>query len=151
MDSLYERLLIVTLTLYCTLDLWSSELSSNLVVHTIIVHLMCHFLAKYIYSGIHNLVQLWFSVWTAVQWYTLLPHVCSLLFVSLSSLCRNNGCQKCEVVLQDFHASFATFTVGHVIKSNCHAMLCISTAYAVMRCLSVCLCVCHVHELCQKE
>jgi len=37
----------------------------------------------------------------------------------------------------------------------CRAMLCISAAYAAMRCLSVCLsaclCVCHVRELCRKE
>jgi len=36
----------------------------------------------------------------------------------------------------------------------CHAVivvLCISMAYAVMHCLSVCLSVCHVHVLCQNE
>jgi len=33
----------------------------------------------------------------------------------------------------------------------CRAMLCISAAYAVMRCLSVCLYVCHVRKLCQNE
>ena len=37
----------------------------------------------------------------------------------------------------------------------CRAMLCISAAYAVMRCLSVrpsvCLCVCHVRGSCQNE
>ena len=34
---------------------------------------------------------------------------------------------------------------------NCRAMLCISAAYAVMRCLSVCLCVTHVRALCKNE
>jgi len=33
----------------------------------------------------------------------------------------------------------------------CRAMLCISAAYAGMRCLSVCVSVCHVRELCQYE
>jgi len=32
----------------------------------------------------------------------------------------------------------------------CRAMLCISAAYAVMRCLSVCSCVCHVRGLCRN-
>jgi len=31
------------------------------------------------------------------------------------------------------------------------AMLCMSAAYAVMQCLCVCLSICHVRELCQKE
>jgi len=34
--------------------------------------------------------------------------------------------------------------------SYCRAMLCISAAYAAIRCLSVCQCVCHVRELCQN-
>jgi len=33
------------------------------------------------------------------------------------------------------------------VRDFCRAMLCISAAYAVVRCL----CVCHVHELCQNE
>ena len=37
------------------------------------------------------------------------------------------------------------------ISFHCRAMRCISSAYAVMRCLSVCPCVCHVCELCQNE
>ena len=36
-----------------------------------------------------------------------------------------------------------------VVMIFCRAMLCISAAYAVMRCLSVC--VCHVRELRQNE
>jgi len=36
--------------------------------------------------------------------------------------------------------------------SFCHAMLCISAAYAVMRCLSVCVSVCcHVRGLCENK
>ena len=38
------------------------------------------------------------------------------------------------------------------VTSFCRTMLCISAAYAVMQCLSVCLCcVCHVCELCRNE
>ena len=33
----------------------------------------------------------------------------------------------------------------------CRAMLCISAAYAVMRCLSACVSVCHVRGFCQNE
>jgi len=33
----------------------------------------------------------------------------------------------------------------------CLAMLCITTAYAIMRCLSVCASVCHVHVFCRND
>ena len=59
---------------------------------------------------------------------------------------------------------FRQFTLEHykVCKSEvfekvipaidfCRAMLCISVAYAVMRCLSVCVCVRHVRGSCQNE
>jgi len=41
------------------------------------------------------------------------------------------------------------------MRDFCRAMLCISAAYAVMRCLCVCLCVClcarHVREFCRND
>ena len=48
--------------------------------------------------------------------------------------------------------SYATQLLLNLLQKDfCRAMLCISAAYAVMRCLCVRLRVCHVRELRQNE
>ena len=45
----------------------------------------------------------------------------------------------------------ASFLTSFAKVGFCRAMLTSSAAFAVMRCLCVCLSVCHVRELCQNE
>jgi len=45
----------------------------------------------------------------------------------------------------------ATAAAVELTSYLCRTMLCINTTYAVMQCLPVCPCVCHVCELCQNE
>ena len=41
--------------------------------------------------------------------------------------------------------------MGHTVTHFCRAMLCISAAYSVMRCLSVCPSARHVHVFCVND
>jgi len=47
-----------------------------------------------------------------------------------------------------YQSSMEVFYIN--IWGFCRAVLCISAAYAVMRCLPVCQCVRHVRGLCRK-
>ena len=45
------------------------------------------------------------------------------------------------------HSNLLSSLLLKFIAAHCYA----SAAYVVMQCLSVCLSVCHVHELCQNK
>ena len=77
-------------------------------------------------------------------------------FHSKNTLCRTRSLSNATFsFLITWRSSSSKYAAVYKIswKSDdfCHAMRCISAAYAVMRYLSVSVCVCHVRELCQNE
>jgi len=66
----------------------------------------------------------------------------------------NVNCRSSSFVCRNINAwnSLPEHVVNcETTATFCRAMLCISAAYAVMRCLSDRLCVCHVRGSCQNE